>query len=729
MLIIIPLLCFILIFFSLCLKLGEHYHISIWRTSYLLASIVWGVLLTLLTELLSILNLLTFHWVLGSWIALDLIFALHLFILVSKNKPTLHFRIPKISGLEVILLLGVVFIVTTLYLIALIAPPNTWDSMTYHMSRVSHWIQNHNVAHYPTHILRQLYLQPEAEFMIMHFQILSGGDRFANSIQWLSMIGSLIGVSLIAKQFGANLGGQIFAVVVCSTIPMGILQASSTQNDYAVTFWLICFVYFLMVLKTESRWIYSLATGTSLGLALLTKATAYIYFFPFFLWFVFSGFKRLQWKLWKPILTIAVIALFINLGHYMRNFDLFGHPLGGSEVFENNTNSAISVPLLISNIIRNIGLHIGTPLWLVNLALYRVIEFLHMILGISMSDFRITFGSHHFGIPFSFHENLAGNFLHFVLITASITIFLISSQRNKVGDLMNYCITVTAAFMLFALYLRWNIWNSRFHLPLFALWSPFIAIVLSRINNPFKRNKILLIFMGVAFPCLLIGWFLYDYFGFKLAEALYKGDSIGLLNKIIAGQAPLPFEYYFKIANSYFYILWGISFCFLLGLLFLYYSNWKVSNIIGLVLILASLLWVFHNSSKILIGKENIFTMGRIDQYFSEFPYMKDVYVKAIDYVNTKECSDIGIIFNDNTNAPEYPFFVLMQKSGSEIFRIEHINVSNVSSVKHNLHTFDEFKPCAIISLTPEQKDQIAIKGVIYIKGRSFGPMGVFIKQ
>lgn len=96
--------------------------------------------------------------------------------------------------------------------------------MTYHMSRVVHWIQNRSIAHYPTHITRQLHQSPWTEYAILHFQILSGSDRFANLIQWFSMVGATLGVSLIAKQMGADLRGQFFAAVFSITIPMGILQ-------------------------------------------------------------------------------------------------------------------------------------------------------------------------------------------------------------------------------------------------------------------------------------------------------------------------------------------------------------------------------------------------------------------------------------------------------------------------------------------------------------------------
>ncbi len=72
------------------------------------------------------------------------------------------------------------------------------------MARVVHWIQNQTVAHYPTNIPYQLVLPPWSGFAIMHFHILHGGDQWANFVQWFSMIGSIIGVSLLAKELGAE---------------------------------------------------------------------------------------------------------------------------------------------------------------------------------------------------------------------------------------------------------------------------------------------------------------------------------------------------------------------------------------------------------------------------------------------------------------------------------------------------------------------------------------------
>jgi len=428
MFVVIPLLSFYFIFLIFYKRLNRLSSLPCWRSAFLSASIVWAVILTAITELLSVLSLITFNWVLTSWGLVCIASALIYLMLGKRQKPIVRFEFSKIPRSETLLLFSIAFIVITVGLIALTAPPNNWDSMTYHMSRVAHWIQNESVANYPTNILRQLKYTPGAEFIIMHFQILSGGDRFANLVQWFCMLGSIIGVSLIAKQLRAGIRGQIFSAVVCATIPMGILQGSSTQNDYVVSFWMVCFVYYiLLILKEGMNRSLLLKVGASLGLAILTKGTAYIYTFPFLVWFVFSGFKRLRWNLWKPVLIIAIIALFINFGYYARNFDLYGHPF----VPLIYTTDSMTVPLLISNIVRNIGLHLGTSVKLINLATFKVIKLIHAILGIAINDPRITFGARNFFIPFSFHEDSTANFVHLVLIVVSVTIFFYSKPNKK----------------------------------------------------------------------------------------------------------------------------------------------------------------------------------------------------------------------------------------------------------------------------------------------------------
>src|SRR6478672_1756889 len=194
---LVPLACFV----AIVLVVQRSQADPSWRSSFLSASVFWGVLLTGITEFLSLFRQITFPGVLGLWLTS---LAIAVIILVRRGgrvkKSSLRSFLEGLSPFELSLLGGLAVISAVIAVIAWVSPPNNWDSLTYHMSRVAHWIQNRTVANYPTNLLRQLHQNPQAEFTILNFQILSGSDRLANLVQWFSMLGSLVGVSLLARQ-------------------------------------------------------------------------------------------------------------------------------------------------------------------------------------------------------------------------------------------------------------------------------------------------------------------------------------------------------------------------------------------------------------------------------------------------------------------------------------------------------------------------------------------------
>ena len=101
-------------------------------------------------------------------------------------------------GLDAAMLAGIAAIGLATGAIALFAVPITVDSMTYHLARVAHWAQHASIAFYPTHVIRQIHQPPWAEYAVLHLFLLWGGYRLANVVQWVSMMLSLVGVSVIA---------------------------------------------------------------------------------------------------------------------------------------------------------------------------------------------------------------------------------------------------------------------------------------------------------------------------------------------------------------------------------------------------------------------------------------------------------------------------------------------------------------------------------------------------
>lgn len=625
MLIFLPLLALFI------LVLIWRTHESSWREAMLAAAVLWGVLIVAITESLSLFHVLSAGWVATLW---SLVIFVLLFIswhrlstfipVLFRSRPVmsnpqvgslpLQTKQEPLSLSSIVLLMGTGLIVSAIAVIAVVAPPNNWDSMTYHMSRVENWRQNHSVAHYPTHMIPQLQRGPWAEFAVLHLQLLSDGDRFADTVQWLSMVGCIVGTSLLAAQLGADRRGQLFAAVLTSAIPIGILEASTTQTDYAVTLWMVCFVSFLLrLIRQETPEVLSRVpwlAGAALGLAVLTKATTYFFAAPWVLWGASALWMRHRLQSWRPLLVMLGLTLLINSGHYWRNYDLFGSPVGptrdtcaGCEY----ANESHAPAIILSNLLRNVGLHLGTFSVTLNSASLHGIEALHRLLGVESNDPRSTWGGHRFGIPYpTANENSDGNLLHLLLIAIVLPMVFFHRRLRYIPLLSLYIVCLVTGFFLFCLYLKWWANHSRLHLPLFVLWSPVIGLTLSRLRS----------------------------------------------------------------------------------------QKWSLAVV--LFVLIASLPWVFMNGYRPTVGERTIFNTPRYDQYFFRNPNDAATFMNSSQFVKDHGCTRIGLVrgFDDW----EYPFWVLL-KTGPVPAWIQHVSVTNESSILAEREPFRSFRPCALIAV------------------------------
>ena len=92
-------------------------------------------------------------------------------------------------------------------------------------------------------------------------------------------------------------------------------------------------------------------------------------------------------------------------------------------------------------------------------------------------------------------EYFAGNTLHIYLIIICAFLLLIKYPRFKDSkkDLAIYFICFISGYLFFCMYLKWHPFNSRLHLPLFVLASPFIALILTRLVNKHVVNTLIII--------------------------------------------------------------------------------------------------------------------------------------------------------------------------------------------------------------------------------------------
>jgi len=359
--------------------------------------------------------------------------------------------------------------------------------------------------------------------------------------------------------------------------------------------------------------VHRLLAGGSLGLALLAKGTSYLHALPFLVWFVWSQARRDVAGLLRILTVMAVMAGIINAGFLLRNVQLFSSLFGpgGEEECEycGLANETITAPIFASNVLRNIGTNLGTPSAGVNEYMTVAITAAHRAMGISTNDQRSTWwkGSF-FVVRPQFDENSEGNLVHLLLILG--TIGLLFLKRKELGLVKPYVISLTGAFLLMSLLLKWGPSQSRYQLGLFVLWAPVIGWAFERLRQPVVANLMVAGLFVLAMP------------------------------------------------------------------------------------------WLLLNSNRPLIGDRTIWNTPSEEQLFmSRFtrPYLA-MFADAAALLRREHCSKVGVIRRQTDF--EYPLWVMLRKQPGETLRLEEMLVENVSKAAAAPHESQEFRPCAIVTIS-----------------------------
>lgn len=392
-------------------------------------------------------------------------------------------------------------------LTAIFAPPSNWDSMTYHLPRVMHWLSQGSLDHYQTYIARQLYLSPGHEIILAHGVGLGGSDRYAGLLNSMTLFIAMVASAGIALRIGGGLFAQLAATVVMGTIPMGILQASTTQNDLLHGLFLTAaFLGMIMVRKGLGAFAHGVM-WLSIGLALLTKGLSYIWV-PAIALVAFPWQHCLSSRGIKRVALGMLVVLLLNSGFWLRNAVSFGHPLApvgeGPVKFAQFPVEKVSLTILVSNLTRNLFLHANAPFVDLRPYLQPRLEWLHAILKIDPSDSGTTLAGTHLGMaePTRRHEDLAGN--GSTLALGFFSCFLLCGMaRIRRRTVLSSGLPVLAAVfgaVLMCAVLRWQPWGSRLQLPLFMLAAPGIAALLSSVLSPLFSMPLFLVLLWVAGP-------------------------------------------------------------------------------------------------------------------------------------------------------------------------------------------------------------------------------------
>lgn len=444
-------------------------------------ALIWGTFLAVATYLLSLFSLLSFGCVLFIWLAYSICFGYQCF---HRDWPALAF--PRVSWYHYV----VATILALTLLTALLYPPNTWDSMTYHMPRVLHWWQNHGILPYFTNNSRQIEMPPFAEMVILHSYALAESDCFANLPQWLSFAGVICLASAVAMQLGGKTASRIAAAVFMATLPMGILQATSTQNDLMVAFWILCVACRYYAWRDNPIWTNASLFGLAVGLAIATKGTAFIICFPFVAIFAMQSCIRP-----RMLFPKAVVAGTLAFAVFAPNF-LFLHHSTGKLSGEASAATMVHEPTVarfMTIATANLLSH--------NIVKTKAVSALHRrvasALGIPERDPGTYFNAIQPGFSgLNAHEDNAQNLFH--LPAALIAAAWVALHGGHAAR--RHCLIWAAAAILFCTFVKWQPWITRLQLPLFALAAPMFGLLVDKIRGkvtPFLLFAALMAFYSV----------------------------------------------------------------------------------------------------------------------------------------------------------------------------------------------------------------------------------------
>jgi hypothetical protein len=426
-------------------------------------------------------------------------------------------RLPSIAVLAVpCIALGATLVV------ALVAAPNNWDSMVYHNARVMEWWDHGSVAPWETPSDRQVRMPPLASYFKLALLGLTGNDVLFNLVQWAFFAFSILAAAVLAAHLVPSDRAGPWAALLVATIPMAVLQATSTQNDVVVAGYLLAAAFFLLRAPgTDGRPVRDLALGgAAIGLACATKGTAYILAVPLLMVTVWTAAGRIargpgsERRAWAAgLAAAAVLVVLPSAGFWWRNVRALGSPVGAvAEVVRPSAflsrGPGKAPALAVSQVLRSAVLQLGQlrVLGVGGDTLVSAAARAHGALGIGVDEPAVS-GAFPFAAaasPALNHEDTAPSTATFLVLVTTTGIALATRALPGRRAVLAAFAAGWVAWLLVVLFVRWMPWNARLQLPaLILLAVPAGAVVAESLGRA-PRAVLASLLVLQALPALLV---------------------------------------------------------------------------------------------------------------------------------------------------------------------------------------------------------------------------------
>jgi len=629
----------------LCQFLRERTHngpFTSFRLAYVQAAIMLSSLVFLYNEVASAANLITPTSSRLFWLVVSL--GAGGWLVYSRRQGLLNLKTSLPGGVTGpgrvdspsvgIIGAGCLLIIGPLLWLAIYAPPSNFDSHQYHLTRILFWMANRNLDHYPTPHIQQLYHNVFAEYLVLHTFLLTGSDRFANLVQFAAMLGSVLAVSMLARLFGLAYRGQLLAAILMLTLPIGLYEATTTQNDYVACFFFAAFVLFgyrFLQQGQRSELIWCLL---SLVLGSFTKYTVMFFALPFVIYFGIAILRKRGFGFGAGVAGGAAGLFGLVFAPFLaRNYALFGAVLGpvaGSRFYtEKIPVDAVSVAYTISDTIKNAGLHLGLPYMPYNRWVDSVIEQIHRWLGVSVTDPAVSLNAYH--TRFVMQEDMAPNTVHFVLLT--LAALLIVFRRGH-GPMKLFVALMVVGFVLFSSTFKFQFFSSRTQMPFFALGCVATAYAIGQLLN---RSGFWLMVLLYAFGLTVV---LGNLAKMVIPVRYQTKRLLAHIPRDICPATPRQRQQFEQVMRPY-YRLDPAAACY------------PLRQPYGF----ADRQLIFHKLDSInyfqVDKSQSVLVQSRVQAYFSSHPNDYTDYATLLPYVGN-DAQNVGMLFGDDSGTYHY---------------------------------------------------------------------------
>jgi hypothetical protein len=391
----------------------------------------------------------------------------------------------RASAAELALAAAAVVLVATELVVALVSPPNNYDSNYYHLPKVEHWLAQHSLALYPTPMRPQVVLAPGAEYLLLHLRVLTGDDRAYNLVQWSAAVLCAVVVSRIAAQLGAGRLGQLIAASTVAAAPMVVLEATSTQNDLVVAAWVACAATLVVdEIGRRSTPMAVLGIGTAAGLTVVTKPTGWLALAPVLVFWGVAQLRRFGWAvIWRTgIASVAIAALIaIVAGPYLYRVNAeFGSPLGPPEQADGLAMQRHDPAAVLVNALRIGASTMAVPLPAVNRAVAVAVMDVARAVGVDPQDRRITVASATYPDPrwWPDEDHSPYPVQSGLVLLSTFGLLVVPRVPARVRA---YALVTLGTLLLYAGVLKWQTWGNRLVGAAMILGAPLVGWALPEI--------------------------------------------------------------------------------------------------------------------------------------------------------------------------------------------------------------------------------------------------------